>query len=833
MTNSLLPFGVVFDIQALQNPLHRDRGIGRYITDHVNALLDAKAPLLALVLNPTLELPPVPQRWIDIDLLRWNVPATLRAASDRAERVIYHVPSPFEPTEPGSGVVVRHALRTADVLSVMVFDAIPFVFPEIHQRTSATIALFRRRASLIRTADLVLTISEHTRTDAISIFSLDPQRVVNHGTGGSSFFHPVHDSVPAVVKKPYVFTVTGWGDPRKDTETLFRAFANLDPDLRATMQLVVACSLPPEGIKAWGTAIEAVGLTPNDVVFTGQITDVELRALYCHASVFVMTSRYEGFGLPVLEAARCGVPAITTNATSIPEILDFEPSTFAPGDDQALTQLLKRALQDVSFRTALTDASASAAATHTWPNVADATMRAWTRRAASLSAASAARTQNPTRTPTPRTTRPNIAMLGPFPPSKSGIGTFNARVSDALAVDCALDWFTEGDNRMPSERNRRIHGHYPVEAFGRTIHHGAYDSVIYTIGNGHYHRKTLAAALRYPGIVWLHDAYLAGLYLTSQGLFLNGNEATPATIQTARTAMRELAQQWYGSSAGLRDNNWWRTDTYDDLQFPMLRGLLSNARALIVNTNAAAAIARTEAPADLSIHVLPLPFPKFDSAIEQRNPSPPQLIVSMGWVDSMKRPADLIRAVAHASQRVEQVLRLVFVGELDAGLRHELEAIARDCGLTDSVTFTGFISEEHYNDWLRRADVAVQLRTVTRGEASAALCDAIAHGVPTITSITTASDLPSDIIRLIPPESTVEIIGDAIAEVLTDTDTAANMGQSAKSHATTWGFNNLAASLLDICTALPAANPYPQPAAPRPAAPRPAAQRPHHDHPIS
>ncbi len=128
---------VVLDVQALQNPLHCDRGIGRYLRAHVDALLDAGVPVAALALNPDQPLPSaLPERWLRRGLVRWNEPALARELGGRG--FVYHVMSPFEPAVPDDGVVVRHMLQAANALVVTLYDVIPFVFPEWYQRDGAT-----------------------------------------------------------------------------------------------------------------------------------------------------------------------------------------------------------------------------------------------------------------------------------------------------------------------------------------------------------------------------------------------------------------------------------------------------------------------------------------------------------------------------------------------------------------------------------------------------------------------------------------------------------------------------------------------------------------------
>src|SRR3954451_13272987 len=202
---------VVLDAQALQNPLHRDRGIGRYLRAHVDALLDADAPIAAILFNPD-QRPPIgiPRRWVEAGLVRWNEPRVARELA--LEPFVYHVMSPFEPAVPEDGVIVPHMLDRADALVVTLYDVIPFVFPESYQRDDVSRRFFRRRAELVRVADSVLAISEHTRRDAIERLGIDSARVRHIGSGPSTRAQgvPNRAALPAAVRKPFVLTVTGW-----------------------------------------------------------------------------------------------------------------------------------------------------------------------------------------------------------------------------------------------------------------------------------------------------------------------------------------------------------------------------------------------------------------------------------------------------------------------------------------------------------------------------------------------------------------------------------------------------------------------------------------------
>jgi glycosyltransferase involved in cell wall biosynthesis len=779
---------VTLDVQALQSVAHAERGIGRSVGAHTVALLRAGARIERCLLNPLLGTPRfLPAELASSGLLAWDTAREVDAVA-RGGAFVHHVMSPFEDVRPVDALVAPHVWRQASAIAVTLFDAIPYVMVGEYQRTWWNRQFLTRRAALIRSADLVCAISESAARDAIDVLGVDRDRVAVVGQGPSPVFRlPGRGENPAghlarvlpELRRPFVLTVTG-DDPRKDPLGLVDAYAALPADVRREHQLVMVCTLLPHTEQAWREHAARRGLTPTDVVFTGYVDDVTLLALYHCARLFAFTSRREGFGLPVLEAAASGCPAITADNSSLPEVLDEPASRYPTGDHGALADLLARALTDDGLRSVLLTAAARAARTHTWKHAAQRTMDAYARFA-----------DVPAR---PSVHRRRVALAGPFAPASSGVADYNERVAAALAPRCALDAFAEVD--PPYTRATTAGRRFSIHAFGRTFDPAGYDGVVHALGNSRFHRATLDHALRYPGVVWLHDACLAGLYLTRAGLYLPGVATEEIDFDAARAAMRAALVRCHGDDRAWLGDDWWKPEAYVDAGVLMLEEVLRAARAVIVSTSEARHIVEAHAPTGLPVHVVPLAVPTRAAAAAARGEDGAPWIVTLGVVSTVKRIDDVVRAFARL--RLHVAARLAVVGNVEPHYADELRALAGELGVADDVVVTGLVPAAEYDTWVERASVVVQLRTRSVGEGSATVTDALAAGRAVVTNVGSVAELPDGVVDRVPLDADVEGLARHIERVLRDGDHRGALEAAAFAYAGTHTFAHVAAAVLDI-----------------------------------
>jgi glycosyltransferase involved in cell wall biosynthesis len=213
-----------------------------------------------------------------------------------------------------------------------------------------------------RKAARVLAVSERTKRDLIELYRLPEGKIVVTPNGVDPAFTP---QGPSPDGKPYALVV-GTLQPRKDPDAAIEALALLDDrDLR----LVFAG--PDKGGRAHAQrTAERVGLATR-VEFKGHVPQEELAALYRGAACLVFPSRYEGFGLPALEAMASGTPVVATSAGALPEVTGDAAILVPERSPTALAGGIERALAD---RERLVAAGLARAAEFTWAETARRTL---------------------------------------------------------------------------------------------------------------------------------------------------------------------------------------------------------------------------------------------------------------------------------------------------------------------------------------------------------------------------------------------------------------------------------------------------------------------------
>jgi glycosyltransferase involved in cell wall biosynthesis len=267
-------------------------------------------------------------------------------------------------------------LSTNAASVVTIHDLNYHYFPEDWSR-AALIANQLLIPRVARRSTRIITVSHCSKRAMIEVLQIDPSKidVIYHGVDGN-LAPPIDGEERAVRERyrlggPFILSVTA-SHPHKNLDGLLRAYDRACQEWPSSPPLVIV------GIKGrHQEALESMlqqRSTRGRVVLTGWIDAPTLAALYRAAHLFVFPSKYEGFGFPVLEAMLAGVPVVSSNATSLPEVTGDAAVSIDPSDDAQLAGAMRKTFEDEALRRDLVARGRAQAAHFTWRRAAEATL---------------------------------------------------------------------------------------------------------------------------------------------------------------------------------------------------------------------------------------------------------------------------------------------------------------------------------------------------------------------------------------------------------------------------------------------------------------------------
>ena len=211
-----------------------------------------------------------------------------------------------------------------------VCDLIPIKYPEFFGiKNKEEHVVYQSIASIDKDKDWVICISQSTKNELCDYIGIDESRVfVTHLGAAKDIFYPCQDKIKiASVRKkygipesPYLLSLSTL-EPRKNIAHLIQCFAQLVREEGIQDLLLVLVGTQGWDYKNILQEISNYDSIKNRIIITGRVADEDLAAIYSDALVFIYPSLYEGFGLPPLEAMQCSVPVITSNTSSLPEVV--------------------------------------------------------------------------------------------------------------------------------------------------------------------------------------------------------------------------------------------------------------------------------------------------------------------------------------------------------------------------------------------------------------------------------------------------------------------------------------------------------------------------------
>ena len=345
-----------------------------YATNLIEALAEIDSVnRYTLYVTKTAAIERFADRWPNVELRQTlphtplvRIPITLSLELRRRPVDILHVQYTSPPFTPCPVVNTIHDLS---------FEHLPETFK---RRSWRQMRMTVRRSA--QTATQIITDSNFSREDILRTYKLSPDRVTATHLAASAKFKPEED--PSEIRRvrqrygivgDYILTV-GSIQPRKNLPRLISAFAVLcrEGAIKPVPTLVIV------GKRGW-LYEETLHAAENSqvkehILFTDYVPETDLPALYTGATCFVYPSYFEGFGIPPLEAMRCGTPTITGNRTCFPEIIADGGLMVDPFDEQAMLEAILQVFSDSNLRADLRKKGIKRASLFDWKETARQTL---------------------------------------------------------------------------------------------------------------------------------------------------------------------------------------------------------------------------------------------------------------------------------------------------------------------------------------------------------------------------------------------------------------------------------------------------------------------------
>jgi glycosyltransferase involved in cell wall biosynthesis len=720
------------DLRGLQTQAFNTRGIGSHIQTLLSwrAHTEARAWRLVGLVDPALASLPPPQAAMCDRIDRCTNPHW------EGFRTAYLDCSPLtHEASFGLPLMARPDVLTAS----LVYDFIPLDWPGYLPAVSKRIRYFSRLARL-RRSDLFFPLSQYTARRLRDLLAAPAEAI--HVTGVA--VRPALLRAAGGVKSsihlsgwPY-FLVAAAEEPRKNPEAPIRASVLLWRQGRHFDLHVLGTYT-----RAFERRLkDHAGEFSRHVRFVGRVSDEQLAALYAGALATVVPSHIEGFSLPVVEAAACGCPVLASSCDAHLELVTSPKALFRPDREKELAACLDGCLRSpelceeiaVSQRHLPDRFSEEAVGNRFWTAFID-------------------RMTQPVPVPFVRGRKPRVAFFSPYPPDESGVARYTQITLGAMAERLDIDLYTDASRPLRLPEGVRDAG--PIS--GKPLAARNCDATVFVIGNSQFHVPILDLQERFGGPCILHDSRLTQIYRWKLG----------------ETAFLTLAARLLGRRPREREVQNWLADRGPGLLF--LEPVLEKARPLIVHTRTLQTIIEQRysfqphwAPFNPTVRFHASQLGRVAREEARRRLSVPLdvfLIASFGFAVTTKDPETVIRALGRLRDQGVPA-QLHWVGQLDPGLP-KIGELVRRLGLLSYVRFReDFVSNETYSDYLLAADAAVQLRTYDLGQASGAMADCAAAGLPAAASegIAEACDAPAYVARIPAPHS-AQTLANALADI--------------------------------------------------------------------
>jgi glycosyltransferase involved in cell wall biosynthesis/SAM-dependent methyltransferase len=690
-----------------------------------------------------------------------------------AERLdVFHATTPFL-----LGDVVPQRIAACPYVATH-YDLIPMVYPDEYfpgEQDRLGRQAYERALSFVSRADRLAAISRFVRDEAAVYLGFPGERIDVAYPFAEPIFAQVGEAEAEAaitglrarlgLEGDFVVSVTHLHFS-KNLGGLLRSFAELQRRGRfADVGLVVVCGLEPGQGRyvrdlAWQHGVR------DHLYLTDLILDSELAALFNRCRAAVLVSRYEGFGLPALEALQCGAPVVAGSAASLPEIVGSAALLVDPASPDEVADALERVLCSESLREELGGRGLERSRSFDARRLADATLESYQR-------AAEPRQQR----------RRRISVWSPVPPQESGVADYTIDLVEWLEQHADVEVVIDQGVAPALERPLR------ATTFRVATRDGASwsspDRVVFQFGGSHFHLFQFAHLDVRPDVVVLHDLTWGRVRWFAAHGDLAALEQEIAGVEGPRAAsdFRRLVESTPPERLGEAAEEFF-------LRCFLLRPLVSTSSRQVVHFLGGAEALRDRYREANACYVPmgvadPLAAVPFEQRSHHTLPDAAGLEVGIfGIVDPVKRlerVADSVVVLAGSGIDVQVSVVGPFVNN---DYRDELARYLAARGVADRFRFFGRVSGEHFRSRLLACDVVVNLRWPFRFQMSATLLQAVAAGKPVVvTDVPGWRMLPETFCRFLPPgEHEVADLAGELATLARDREELRRRGGAARSY---------------------------------------------------
>ncbi|MGR8981493.1 MAG: glycosyltransferase [Gammaproteobacteria bacterium] len=656
-------------------------------------------------------------------------------------------------------------------VSVTLHDLIPLLNPEHYLKPNqAYEKYYLRKIDQLKKAAIYLAVSESSRQEGLEFLHIHENRIFNTSEGVEDNFQCLQVENDEAVQlrhkfgltRPFVL-YTGGADERKNLPRLIKAFASLPIHLRRGYQLLLAGKISDGDLAYLLHHARSDGLKSDDLRFTGYVTDEELVQLYNLCELFVFPSWHEGFGLPALEAMACGAPVIGANTSSLPEVIGLDAALFDPLNVSSIVAKMTQVLEDDSFCAALRTHGLQQSRQFSWDNSARRAIAAFESRAISR--------QKQKKTLPSNLAKPRLAFVSPLPPERSGIADYSAELLPAMSEYYDIEVIVVQDRVDVPWVNRYCKVR---DVSWLRSHSSEFDRILYQFGNSPFHQHMLPLLQEIPGTVVLHDFYMSALM---------------AWLELHAGTGHVWSEELYASHGYGAVRARYLDVESAKLKYPVNFHILQHAQGIIVHSEYSRKLAR-QWYGKINVcdwEVIPLlrtPAEKSDKINARRKLGIGQsdfVVCSFGFLDSTKLNHCLLKSWLDSALTADERCKLIFVGENHGGdYGMSLLQTINESGLGDRILITGFVETSRYRSYLAAADMAVQLRTHSRGETSAAVLDCMNHMLPLIVNANgSMAEIDSEAVWMLPDKFGNASLIEALEVLWRDQDRRHALGKRA------------------------------------------------------